>query len=239
MSSRYFTNSFVRRDQEQYAKKLKMPKGSTAELKRAYLDVNFFNLPEIRALSRKFSRKSTICLIEIYLSMSAAEGARIDEDAILSIIEPYDLDCPTSFIDYCLEKSLIKLFREKISDESQKETIISGSESRLPDSDSDNDNEYELIKEMDTPEIRSEVNKFAAKIKRDSNGRRELHQQTLDNWQSEYLGNPAAFLAALKNTNSKTFALNLIRDEAPIVKQPKKSQREILQEMMEADNATE
>ena len=153
--SKYFTNSFVRRDQEQYAKKLKMSPGSTAELKRAYLDVNFFNLAEIRALSRKFGKKSAMCLIEIYLSMSAAEGARIDEDALMDIIDDYEFENPSDFIEYCILKSLIKLFREKISDESEKDPIKSGNETRLPDYDYDYD--YELIKEIDTPAIREAI----------------------------------------------------------------------------------
>lgn len=141
MSTRYFTNSIVRRDQESYAKKLKMPAGSMAELKRAYLDVNFFNLAEIRALMRKFKKMAAMALVQIYLSMSAAEGARIDEDALCDILENCEVKNHEAFIAYCLDKSLIKLFREKISDSSDKIPTSPGSKSRLPDI--DYDNEYE------------------------------------------------------------------------------------------------
>lgn len=146
MSARYFTNSIVRRDQESYAKKLKMPTGSMAELKRAYLDVNFFNLPEIRALMRKFKKLAGLALVQIYLAMSAAEGGKIDEDALCAILEENEIRSPEAFIAYCLDKSLIKLFREIISDSSDENPDSPGSKSRLPDIDSDNVSEdQELI----------------------------------------------------------------------------------------------
>lgn len=136
MSSRYFTNSIVRRDQEQYAVKLKMPKGSLKELKRAYLDVNFYNLPEIRALSKKFGKISPLALTQIYCAMSAGEGAKIDEDAIADILESNDLKNVEEFITYCLDKSLFKLYREN-SPDNQEEP---GSKTRLPDNDYEDPN---------------------------------------------------------------------------------------------------
>lgn len=97
----------------------------------------------------------------------------------------------------------------------------------------DHDHEFDLIKEMDTPAIRAEVAKVAEKFQRDSKGKRRLHQQTLDNWQAEFLGKPEAFLRALKNTNSKTYALNLIRDDdQPRAGPAKKSTKDTLNEMM-------
>lgn len=188
MSTRYFTNSFCRRDQEQYAKKLKMPAGSLKELKRAYLDVNFYNLAEIRALSRKFGKISAMCLTQIYLAMSAAEGARIDEDAILDILENAEIENIAEFIPYCLEKSLIKLFREKIGDESQKTTIISESKTGLPDIDNDYDNNLKLEilhPEFQDPKIKQAIGRWVT-YKR--NNGKHLNQGSVDSLQSLYAG---------------------------------------------------
>lgn len=202
MSTRYFTNSFCRRDQEQYAKKLKMPTGSLKELKRAYIDVNFYNLAEIRALSRKFGKISPMCLTQIYLAMSAAEDARIDEDAILDILENAEIENIQDFIPYCIEKSLIKLYREKIADESQKKTIISGSKNGLPDSDSD----IILIKEIDTPEMRQALKLARARLKESG---RDIDQIGLDALVMRYFGRWKDLLAALKHTATLTVAKNI------------------------------
>lgn len=205
MSTRYFTNSFVRRDQEQYAKKLKMPTGSTAELKRAYLDVNFFNLAEIRALMRKFKRDSGLAIVQVYLAMSAAEEARIDEDALLDILESCDVKCPEEFISYCLEKSLIKLFREKISDESQINPIFPGNETRLPDSDYDYDNEIN-IKELDTPEIRTWLKKTRERIHASGGTTDEVWVEAL---LMRYAGRPDELLAVLQHTATRSKTKNI------------------------------
>lgn len=193
MSARYFTNSIVRRDQESYAKKLKMPTGSMAELKRAYLDVNFFNLPEIRALMRKFKKLAGLALVQIYLAMSAAEGGKIDEDALCAILEENEIRSPEAFIAYCLDKSLIKLFREIISDSSEINPDSPGSKSRLPVYDYDNDIEINL-KELDTPQIRAAIQLFAKTLS--ANGR-ELTQTNFDAWAMPYAGRPDDFLSDL------------------------------------------
>lgn len=209
MSTRYFTNSYCRRDQEQYAVKLKMPKGSLAPLKKCNLNVNLYNLAEVRALSKKFGKVAPLSLTKMYFAMSAAEGARIDEDALCDILDTDGIKKHEEFISYCLDKSLIKLFREISPGESVENPIIPGNETRLPDIDSDSVSEFSLIEELDIPEIRFELLAFAAKIIRDSNGKSRLHQQTLDNWQSEYRTRPLEFLDALKFSNSLTKCVNL------------------------------
>lgn len=144
MTTRYFTNSYVRRDQEQYAVKLKMPKGSLAPLKKCNLNVNLYNLAEVRALSKKFSKVAPLSLTKIYFGMSASEGAKIDEDALCDILDGDGIKKHEEFISYCLDKSLIKLFREISPGESREKTISPGNETGLPDI--DYDNEYESIK---------------------------------------------------------------------------------------------
>lgn len=237
MSTRYFTNSFCRRDQEQYAKKLKMPAGSLKELKRAYLDVNFYNLAEIRALSRKFGKISAMCLTQIYLAMSAAEGARIDEDALLDILEDAGIENIQDFIPYCLEKSLIKLFREKISDESDKNQIIPGSKVRLPDSDSDNDNDndndFEInLKELDTPQIRIWLKKTRERISASGGSTDDVWLEAL---LLKYAGRPDDLLAVLQHTATRSKTKNICIPESyqPRAAPQKKSTKETIQELYE------
>lgn len=156
MTSRWFTNSVVRKDQLAYGKKLKSDQ--MAKLKRAYLDVNFPNLPKVRALSRVFGKISPWALVQIYLSMSNATDARIDEDALLCIVEDTGIADPSNFITYCLEKGLIELFREIIPDSPGKNPTIPGNESGLPDTDYDNDSDTESKLESSHPELTAATN---------------------------------------------------------------------------------
>jgi len=237
MTARYFTNSIVRRDQESYAKKLKMPAGSMAELKRAYLDVNFFNLPEIRALMRKFKRSAGLALVQIYLAMSAAEGGRIDEDALCAILEDNEIKSPEAFISYCIDKSLIKLFREKISDSSEINPAFPGNETRLPDSDYDNEYEdQELI--IALPEFRDV--KIAAAILRWREYRRasfgkSFDQMALDSLISLYAGRANELPDDIDHSISNGWK-TLNAKNRPRAGPAQKSTRDTLNEMMAEEN---
>lgn len=245
MSTKYYTNSFCRRDQEQYAKKLKMPTGALKELKRAYLDVNFYNLAEIRALSRKFGKISAMCLTQIYLAMSAAEDAKIDDDAILDILENAEIENIQDFIPYCLEKSLIKLYREKISDESQINPIISGSKSGLPDSDYDTDNDYDSdhdleiqLPEFRQPKISSAIArwvKYQRKIKK------PFDQGALDSMIMLYEHKPQELPDDIDHSitsNYKTLYAKPREQARPAKKSTKDTIRELYEEaLLEEQNA--
>jgi len=211
-----------------------MPVGSLKELKRAYLDVNFYNLAEIRALSRKFGKISAMCLTQIYLAMSAAEDARIDEDAILDILENAEIENIADFIPYCLEKSLIKLFREKIADESQKTTIISESKIGLPDSDYDTDLNISL-KELDTPDIRTWLYLAMKRINASGGVTDEIW---IESQLLKYAGRPDDLLAALKHTASLTKTRNLYDPTTQARGSPqKKSTQETIKELMAKEQA--
>jgi hypothetical protein len=80
-----------------------------AQLKRAYLDVDFLNQPKIRGLARAYGRIAQLCLIDIYLAMSKATRAQIDKDALLSIVEDFEIAEPEQFIAYCIDKGLIQV----------------------------------------------------------------------------------------------------------------------------------
>jgi len=104
------------------------------------------------------------------------------------------------------------------------------------DIDIDIDNAIDLsinLKEFDTAPIQAEVSLFAKKIKRDSNGSRELHQQTLDNWLTEYQGRPADFLDDLKFSNGLVRCWNLKKRDKPQARgsPAKKSTKETIQEL--------
>lgn len=229
---------------------------SRAQLKKVFLDVDFFSNPKIEALGYKFGSASQACLIEILCAMSRATNAQVDEDLIYSKIHKHQLQEPSNFFNYLVEKNIIfkdgdgfsngpvikdqenyarKLeasnarvtrFREK------KEALSSGVETRTPDIDFDYDNVTDIdldikLKELDTPEIRSEVRAFVAKVGRDSYGRNKVHQQTFDSWQSEYQGRPEDFLADLKFSNGLTKCVNLKRrDQQQSRASPKQSAAE-------------
>ncbi len=139
-----------------------------SQLKRAYLDVDFFNQPKIRAGRRIFGKIFPLILIDIYLAMSKATNAIIDKDAILSIIEDYDIEDAESVLIYCLhpDRKLIhielhgytnsvvvkdqeqyhkKLKKKPKGDESEdfsgKNFPNKEEKSQIPDTDSDYDND--------------------------------------------------------------------------------------------------
>jgi hypothetical protein len=78
---------------------------SRAQLKHLLLDVDFLNNPKIRALKARFKIVSQLCLIDLYLSMSRATNARIDDDCLNAIVSEYELGA--DFVSYCLDKGLI------------------------------------------------------------------------------------------------------------------------------------
>lgn len=101
-----------------------------------------------------------------------------------------------------------KKFREK------KEVDNNALLTRLPVTDTDTEYVTDIdldikFEELNTPEIRSEVRAFVAKVARDSHGKNKVHQQTFDNWQGRYQGRPDDFLADLKFSNGITSCVNL------------------------------
>jgi len=141
---------------------------SRAQLKKVFLDVDFFSNPKIEALGYKFGSASQACLIEILCAMSRATNAQVDEDLIYSKIHKHQVKEPSNFFNYLVDKNIIfkdgngfsngpvikdqesyarKLessnarvtrFREK------KEALPSERETRTPDIDFDTDNETDL-----------------------------------------------------------------------------------------------
>ena len=114
--------------------------------------------------------------------------------------------------------------------------IVPQSKHNHIDTDTDNAIDLDLsinLKEFDTAPIQAEVSLFAKKIKRDSNGSRELHQQTLDNWLTEYQGRPADFLDDLKFSNGLVRCWNLKKRDKPQARgsPAKKSTKETIQEL--------
>jgi len=78
-----------------------------AQLKHVLLDVDFFTNPKIRAMQRRYNVFATLGLIEVYMAMSMATNAVIDNDAILAIFEDLGADDPQAIIDYLLANGLI------------------------------------------------------------------------------------------------------------------------------------
>ena len=227
-----------------------------AQCKHGLIDVDFFGKAPVRALKARFGHISQLCYVEILLCMSGATLAVIDEDALDSIIADYPIKDPKGFKAYLIEKCLIQAElngfsnsrvikdQESYAVKNKKGVEIpadsggkvrqspedSGEKTRIPVYVYDTDHVFDLIKELDTPQIRAEVNKFAAKIIRDSNGKRQLHQQTLDNWQSEYRADPARFLDDLKFSNGLVSCWNLKRRGA--VPQQQESSKDTLNRLM-------
>jgi hypothetical protein len=195
---------------------------SRAQLKKVFLDVDFFSNPKIEALGYKFGSASQACLIEILCAMSRATNAQVDEDLIYSKIHKHQVKEPSNFFNYLVDKNIIfkdgngfsngpvikdqESYARKLESSNarvtryreKKEALPSERETRTPDTDSDIDyvNDLDLsIKfiELDIPEIRCELAAFIAKVSRDSNGKNKVHQQTLDNWQGRYIGRPVEF----------------------------------------------
>lgn len=80
---------------------------SRAQLKHVLLDVDFFTNPKIRAMQRRYNVFATLGLIEVYMAMSMATNAVIDNDALLAIFEDQGADDPQGLIDYLLSNGLI------------------------------------------------------------------------------------------------------------------------------------
>lgn len=80
---------------------------SRAQLKHVLLDVDFFTNPKIRAMQRRYNVFATLGLIEVYMAMSMATNAVIDNDALLAIFEDQGADDPQGLIDYLLTNGLI------------------------------------------------------------------------------------------------------------------------------------
>jgi hypothetical protein len=153
---------------------------SRAQLKKVFLDVDFFSNPKIEALGYKFGSASQACLIEILCAMSRATNAQVDEDLIYSKIHKHQVKEPSNFFDYLIEKNIIfkdgngfsngpvikdqENYARKLESSNarvtryreKKEALPSERETRTPDTDSDNDNEYDLNINKE-PELRLDI----------------------------------------------------------------------------------
>lgn len=141
---------------------------SRAQLKRMYLDVNFFSNPKIEALGYKFGSASQACLLEILCAMSKATNAQVDEDFIYSRIHKHRIEQASDLFNYLLEKKILfkdgngfsngpvikdqESYSRKLEASNarvtrfrgKKEALPSERETRTPDIDSDYDNVIDL-----------------------------------------------------------------------------------------------
>lgn len=78
------------------------------QLKHALLRTTLPSQHKIRSLKRVHGVAGKCSLYEIYLAMSAATNAVIDQDCIFEIAEDNDVKDLDGYLSYCLEKGLIQ-----------------------------------------------------------------------------------------------------------------------------------
>lgn len=228
------------------------------KLKRAYINVGYPRHADILSLTNRFGIQGKCASYDLILAMSDASNGIIDRDAFLYTCKLNEVKDPEAFLAYCTEKrifievsggysnSIVLKDQEnyaKVLDEDRerkrnKSGIRPESERKL-DIDIDNDPDLNKI-EIALPEFQTP--KLSRAIERWRQHRRKLgksfDQMAADALLNLYAGRPQDLADDIDHSISNGWRTLNAKNNA-IFKQPKKSQREILNEMMEAENATE
>lgn len=230
------------------------------KLKRAYINVGYPRHADILSLTNRFGIQGKCASYDLILAMSDASNGIIDRDAFLYTCKLNEVKDPEAFLAYCIEKrifievsggysnSIVLKDQEnyaKVLDEDRerkrnKSGIRPESERKL-DIDNDNDNETDLNKieialhEFRTPRVEGAVYRWAQHRRKLG---KSFDQMAADALLNLYAGRPQDLADDIDHSISNGWRTLNAKNNA-IFKQPKKSQREILNEMMEAENATE